>query len=371
MVHSARLPRVATAATPVAFVQAIVLAYGRRGLSPEAALARAQIAPAVANDPQARITTGQMEALSDAAMRELDDEALGAFHRRLPWGSYGLLARASLTAPNLGVALKRWCRHHALLTDDLRLTLHPPATGLGAHPSGMAGPGLAPPGAASLTLTEAVAPPWADAPDAALLREFMHVSLLRNLLGLACWLVDSRLPLMGVELAVPAPTHQDAYRVLFAGPCRFNAPTTRLHLDARDLALPIRRDEASLRQMLQHALPLTVRPYRRDRRLVQRVRQLLAAEPDAGRNAQTLAQRLNTSARSLHRQLKEEGASLQALKDEVRLEQAKNALRRTQKPIKQVALHAGFDHEKSFSRAFKQWTGLSPAAFRQGAENRD
>ena len=28
-------------------------------------------------------------------MQELDDEALGWFNRRLPWGSYGMLARAS------------------------------------------------------------------------------------------------------------------------------------------------------------------------------------------------------------------------------------------------------------------------------------
>jgi hypothetical protein len=56
-------------------------------------------------------------------MQELDDEALGWFSRKLPWGSYGMLARASLTAPNLGVALKRWCRHHRLLTDDIALSL--------------------------------------------------------------------------------------------------------------------------------------------------------------------------------------------------------------------------------------------------------
>ena len=39
-------------------------------------------------------------------------------------GSYGMLCRASLTSPALGAALKRWCRHHRLLTDDLvhRLT---------------------------------------------------------------------------------------------------------------------------------------------------------------------------------------------------------------------------------------------------------
>ena len=40
-----------------------------------------------------------------------------------------------------------------------------------------------------------------------------------------------------------------------------------IRFDARYLALPLVRDEAALRQMLQRALPLTVRQYRRDRLL--------------------------------------------------------------------------------------------------------
>ena len=69
--------------------------------------------------------------------------------------------------------------------------------------------------------------------------------------------------------------------------------------------------------------------------------------------------------RTLHRQLHEEGASLQALKDEVRRDQAMQALRRSSRPIKQVALAVGFRSEKSFSRAFKEWTGEAPAEYRR------
>ncbi|PJB45050.1 MAG: AraC family transcriptional regulator, partial [Comamonadaceae bacterium CG_4_9_14_3_um_filter_60_33] len=71
------------------------------------------------------------------------------------------------------------------------------------------------------------------------------------------------------------------------------------------------------------------------------------------------------SARTLHRQLKDEGASLQALKDEVRQGRARDLLLRTQRPIKQVAQAAGFLNEKSFIRAFRSWTGQSPAEFRK------
>ena len=107
----------------MAFAQAIVQAYQARAMDPARALEQAQITPTQLRDSDARISSGQLEALSAAAMRELDDEALGWFSRRLPWGSYGMLARASLSAPTLGLALARWCRHHALLTDDILLPM--------------------------------------------------------------------------------------------------------------------------------------------------------------------------------------------------------------------------------------------------------
>jgi AraC-like DNA-binding protein len=323
----------------MAFVQAMVAAYAARGLDPTSALHLAQITPDSVTHSAARITAAQMETLSEAAMRELNDEALGCFRRALPWGSYGMLARASLSAPSLGVALKRWCRHHTLLTDDVALALHTESD------------------TTRLVLT-------ADRLPGAL-TEFCVVSVLRNVLGLACWLVDSRIPLQGARFPYPEPAHGDAYRLLFDGPSAFGQPHAALHIDARYLALPIRRDEAAMRQMLQRALPLTVLPYRRDRLLVQRVRQALASQPLNSHNADDLAAQLNLSARTLHRQLKEEGASLQALKDTVRRDRATELLQRTNRPVKQVALAAGFRNEKSFIRAFKVWTGMSPGAWRQ------
>ncbi|MGP1681069.1 MAG: AraC family transcriptional regulator, partial [Giesbergeria sp.] len=179
----------ARAETPVAFVRAIVQAYAQRGLDPRRALQHAHIEPELLAQPGGRITALQMERISDAAMRELDDEALGWFGRRLPWGSYGMLARASISAPHLELALSRWCRHHGLLTQDVRLELSVEG------------------GMAHLALHEAQ--------DLGLLREFCHVSLLRNALGVACWLVDSRVPLLAADFAFKAPPHADAYPVLF------------------------------------------------------------------------------------------------------------------------------------------------------------
>ena len=322
----------------MAFIQAIVKAYEHRGMDPSHALQAAQITPSSLSSPLARVTALQMEWMSAAAMRELDDEALGWFSRRLPWGSYGMLVRASLTAPNLAVALQRWGRHHGLLTDDITVALHTQD------------------GLAHLTLTEHR--------ELGALREFCVVSVLRNALGVACWLTDSRIPLAGTTLRFAPPPHADSYRVLFDGPTTFNADTHSLQFDAGYLQLPIRRDEASLQRMLQRALLLTVRPYRRDRLLVEKVRQALAEHPEHSRNADDLARWLNLSTRTLHRQLGEEGATLQQLKDSVRRDKAMDLLLRSTRPIKQLAAEVGFQNEKSFMRAFKTWTGQTPEAFR-------
>ncbi|MCW5655096.1 AraC family transcriptional regulator [Hydrogenophaga sp.] len=328
----------APAVTPMAFVRAMVAAYERRGLDPARALAQARIAPEQVRRPQARITAWQMERISYAAMQELDDEGLGCFQRPLPWGSYGMLARASLSAPQLGRALRRWCRHHRLITDDIALAVESEGD----------------------TARIALRPVH----DPSVATEFCVVSVLRNILGLASWYIDSRIPLSAAHFPYAPPPHVDAYEVLFDGPCTFRADHAAIVFDARYLSLPIKRDEAAMNQMLQRALPLTVRAYRRDRLLVQRVRQTLAAHPLDTHNADDLATLLNVSTRTLHRQLKEEGASLQALKDEVRRQRAIELLLRTKRPIKQVAQATGFQNEKSFIRAFKAWTGRSPGEWR-------
>ena len=323
----------------MAFVRAIVQACEHAGIAPQPLLQQAQIAPETVANPDARVTAWQFERLSGLAMQALDDEALGWFSRRLPWGSYGMLARASISSPTLGVALQRWCRHHGLLQDDITLRLDSMGD------------------TATLSLV--------THRDLQPLHEFCLVSVLRNAHGLACWLIDSRIPLQGSQFPLARPAHHGAYGVLFPGPVRFDTGPAAFMFDARYLALPLQRDEAALRVMLQRALPLTVLQYRRDRLLVQRVRQALANQPLEAHNAESLSALLHLSARTLHRQLKEEGASLQALKNEVRRQRATELLLRTQRPIKQVAQAAGFQNEKSFIRAFRLWTGHTPAEWRQ------
>ncbi|HQA09603.1 AraC family transcriptional regulator [Zoogloea sp.] len=334
-----RLSSQSRAATPIAFIAAILAGYRRYGADPANALARAGISPALLERPEARVTASQMEIMSGTAMQELDDEALGWFSRRLPWGSYGMLCRASITSPDLGVALKRWCRHHRLLTDDIALSLEVNGS------------------EARFTLS-----PRCELGE---LREFCLVTLLRYVLGYACWAIDSRIPLTESRFPFPAPPHADAYSLMFPGPVRFDAEFAGLSFDARYLELPIRRDEAALQTMLQRALPLTVLQYRRDRLLVEGVRRFLRDPASGPATAETVAEHLHVSVRTLHRQLHEEGSSLQRLKDDARRDRAIELLNRSSRSIKQISALVGFGNEKSFSRAFRTWTGVPPQTFRE------
>ena len=327
----------------MAFVRAILLAYEKYGVDPQTALRAARISSAQMRRAHARIDAGQLETISAMAMQELDDEALGWFSRKLPWGSYGLLCRASLGSPNLGVALKRWCRHHRLLTDDIELRLEAgrdQTSRLVIREKRPLGP----------------------------MREFCLLASFRYVHGYACWLVNSQLPLRDVRFPFAAPPHAAVYPLLFPGPVQFDAGEAGLGFDARYLDLAPKRDERALRVMLQRALPLTVRQYQRDRLLVNRVRECLEGARDPGATAADVAAALHVSVRSLHRQLANEGASLQRIKDEVHRERALELLARTSLPIKQIAARVGFANEKSFARAFKVWTGLSPSEHRASRE---
>jgi AraC-like DNA-binding protein len=319
----------------MAFVRAMVVAYDKYGIDPAKALRAAGIGATELRRMDAFITALQMETFSGYAMRELDDEALGWFRRRLPWGSYGMLCRASVTSPNLGVALKRWCRHHRALVEDVELRLRTSGD------------------RAEIVIDEVV-------PIDPRLREFCLLTLLRYVHGYACWAVDSRIAVRGVIFSHATPPHASSYASMFPGPVRFDAPVTSLCLDQQYLALPLRRDESALRNMLTRALVLTVLPYRRDRLLVQRVREDVLSHS----TAESLADSLLVSKRTLHRQLRDEGTSLQALRNLARRDLAIDLLLRSTQPIKQVAARTSFVSEKSFARAFQQWTGLSPSVYR-------
>lgn len=117
----------------------------------------------------------------------------------------------------------------------------------------------------------------------------------------------------------------------------------------------------TLRQCQQqetHIHQLLTRP------LVQKVRNLMAADFPRYSAMGAVAAQLHMSERTLHRHLRKCETSFQSLLDDTRLHAALPALHNSQLPLWQIAEALGFADVSAFNAAFKRWTGLSPAAFR-------
>jgi len=80
-----------------------------------------------------------------------------------------------------------------------------------------------------------------------------------------------------------------------------------------------------------------------------------------------VAHALGMGARSLRRRLAEENTSFSELIEDSQRELATERLSDPRASVKQVAHELGFDTTSGFHRAFKRWTGQSPAAFRRGS----
>jgi AraC-like DNA-binding protein len=70
------------------------------------------------------------------------------------------------------------------------------------------------------------------------------------------------------------------------------------------------------------------------------------------------------STRTVQRRLEEHGTSYQDLVDDVRAAMARALLRDRARSIIDVAFELGYADLKGFYRAFRRWTGTTPAEFR-------
>ncbi|MEO0782337.1 MAG: AraC family transcriptional regulator [Pseudomonadota bacterium] len=78
-----------------------------------------------------------------------------------------------------------------------------------------------------------------------------------------------------------------------------------------------------------------------------------------------IALSLGLSARSLHRRLAEQGLSFHTLTEETRQDIAVNMLREDQYALSEIAFLTGYSEQSAFNRAFKRWTGSTPANYRK------
>jgi AraC-like DNA-binding protein len=79
------------------------------------------------------------------------------------------------------------------------------------------------------------------------------------------------------------------------------------------------------------------------------------------------ARRLHLHRRTLNRRLKDAGTTFRQMLDEVRFELAREMLSDTSLHITEIAARLGYRMPSAFTRAFRRWSGNSPARWREVA----
>lgn len=167
-----------------------------------------------------------------------------------------------------------------------------------------------------------------------------------------------------VQFRHAGPRRKSAYERFFGCEVRFAAGIDEIRLDAANWLSPPRLANAMSFRFFDNQCRRLSEVLARPLDFVDLVRSRLRAATPVP-SLPELAASLHLTARTLQRRLAEQDTTFAALLRDVRLERAGEMLRRGGLPMEEIAWRLGFGDAVAFSHAFKQWTGLSPARFRE------
>jgi len=173
-----------------------------------------------------------------------------------------------------------------------------------------------------------------------------------------------------VVFSTRQPQNLAPYRRFFRAPIRFSADRCALVFPTRWLDHQIPSADALLHRHLEkeavelHKLRNTdiLGSLRRLLRKYLATRQCTATD---------IARQLHIHERTLNRRLHEEGTSFRHELDDLRYEMARQYLAETAMPIARIAAALNYADASAFNRAFKRWTGITPAQWRKRSGSSD
>lgn len=189
--------------------------------------------------------------------------------------------------------------------------------------------------------------------------------------GFASWMslirfnYGHRLDPVEVNLMRSAPVCADRYRDFFHCPVHFDAPRNNLILpkSAMDEALPnSNRQIAQLHDQVLHAYL----EQQKDDELVSRIKEAIIGQLASGEvSKETVAEALHMSPSTLLRRLKDRETTFADILNGTRRELAIGYIKDNRLPLIEISFLLGFANTSAFTRAFKRWSGKTPAEARR------
>lgn len=315
------------------------------GCDCEAWLGGHGLTPAALQERDLRVPHSQAMALLGEAIALSGDPAIGLHAARCEEpGDFDVLEYATANCASVGEALRLAARFMALMHDGLVMDLD-----------------VAPPVA---TLRVRGAAGTEHMPAAI---EFLFASLL----AYGSRSVGHPTRPLRVDFTHPGPADtraHDDYEETFRE-VRFGCDANAMWIAATALDRPHCAPDRSLLQILTHHADERLRQLSRPPAFAERARAVIAETLLAEHaGAHQVARRLAVSLRTLHRRLAEEGTSHGELVDDVRREQAMLHLASHRFSIAEISFLLGFAHPNAFHKAFKRWTRVTPAQYREEAQ---
>ena len=305
-------------------------------------LAEAGIPASILADLDTYLPAGSSRKLWDRGVAIANDDCLGLnVAMAAPVHAFDVHAYAMLSSSTLSGALQRACRYQRLINEGTELTLEDDG-GDGVLRHGLLGGG-----AVSRQPAEFLAATW--------------LKLGRMVTG-SVWSPAQ------VFFAHDRPADTRLHEELFGVRPNFASGVTAMRIPAATLALTNPRADATLAALLDRYTSTLLDTRPRLTTVSGRVRSWLVESHGLGAPlAREAAKALAMSERTLHRRLADEQTTFRELLDRFRHEKAVALLTARRHGIAEVAFLLGYSEMAAFYRAFKRWTGRSPARLRESA----
>ena len=164
----------------------------------------------------------------------------------------------------------------------------------------------------------------------------------------------------------PKPENVAPYIKLLGCEVEFGCKNTFISFPVSMLTLKVEKADPALKALLDqqaHAL-LDVLP-NGDHFEQQFYKFVLRAMQDGRPTIEEVARHMKLSPRTLHRRLEERTLVFKELLQKTRQQLSQQYLKEGRLTLSEIALLLGYSEQSAFSRAFKQWLGITPLRFKK------